>query len=131
VRPVGIDHVVLCVADAERSVRWYVDVLGLAPERLEDWRAGTAPFVSVRVSSTSVIDLLESPVTGRNVDHVALEVADVDLAELAGSGRVDVVRPPARIWGARGWGTGMYVADPDGHVIELKTYPAPGSGTDD
>jgi hypothetical protein len=24
----------------------------------------------------------------------------------------------------------MYVADPDGHVIELKTYPSPGSGTD-
>jgi catechol 2,3-dioxygenase-like lactoylglutathione lyase family enzyme len=130
VRPIGLDHVVLCVADAERSVQWYVDVLGLQPERLEEWRSGAAPFVSVRLGPSSVIDLLESPPTGRNVDHIAIEVADVDLSELAASGEVDVVRPPSRIWGAKGWGTGMYVADPDGHVIELKTYPSPGSGTD-
>ncbi len=27
-----------------------------------------------------------------------------------------------RIWGAQGYGMGLYVADPDGHVVELKSY---------
>jgi catechol 2,3-dioxygenase-like lactoylglutathione lyase family enzyme len=45
-----MDHIVLNVADAERSVAFYRDVLGLAIERLEEWRAGKVGFPSARVS---------------------------------------------------------------------------------
>jgi len=41
---------------------------------------------------------------------------------LAASGEFDVRAGPMRIWGAQGYGQGLYVADPDGHVIELKSY---------
>jgi catechol 2,3-dioxygenase-like lactoylglutathione lyase family enzyme len=58
------------------------------------------------------------------VDHVSLCVdPSVDLAAVATSGIVDVVSGPSRIWGARGWGLGLYVRDPDGNVIELKHHP--------
>ena len=34
----------------------------------------------------------------------------------------DVVAGPVRLWGAQGWGRGVYVRDPDGNTIELRTY---------
>ena len=119
----GLDHIVLRVADVERSVAWYRDVLGLQPERLDEWRAGTAPFASVRVDATTLIDLQVGERTGINVDHVALVVTGVDLEALAESGEVEVVRGVGKLWGAQGWGSGLYISDPDGNVVELRVYP--------
>lgn len=122
-RVTGLDHVVLNVADARRSLAWYGG-LGLAPERLEEWERGEAPFVSLRVDATTVIDLLETTRTGTNVDHLCLVLAPgTDLGALAASGRFGVVSGPARVWGAQGWGEGLYVRDPDGNVVELRVYP--------
>jgi len=133
VRVVGHDHVVFRVADVERSAAWYRDALGLRLEREEQWRAGEVPFLSVRVDSTTVIDLMAVPPAGTavrtgpsadgNVDHVALVVSpDTDLQAVAESGQFEVVSGPRWIWGAQGHGWGLYVRDPDGNVIELKAY---------
>ena len=35
-----LDHIVLRVTDMERSVRWYTELLGLEPVRLQEWRDG-------------------------------------------------------------------------------------------
>ena len=121
-RTTGIDHYVLHVADAERSVAWYGEVLGLEPERLEEWREGKALFVSLRVDDTTIIDLLQAERTGENVNHVAFVVEDVDLDELAASGAVEVDSGPADLFGARGTGRGLYVRDPDANLVELRTY---------
>lgn len=121
-RTTGIDHYVLHVADAERSVAWYGEVLGLEPERLEDWREGKAPFVSLRVDDSTIIDLLQAERTGENVNHVAFVVEDVDLDELAASGSVEVDSGPADLFGARGTGRGLYIRDPDANLVELRTY---------
>ena len=121
-RVTGFDHIVLLSSDVERTVAWFHDHLGLAVERLDQWRAGEAGFPSLRLSETSIIDVLAGDRTGRNVDHVALVVEDVDLDELAASGRFDVVSGPSGLWGARGQGRGLYVRDPDGNVIELRSY---------
>ncbi len=123
VRVTGMDHVVLMVADVERSVAWYHDVLGLPVERLDEWRRQEVLFPSLRLDATTLIDVFPAQPDGRNVDHIALTVEDVDLAELAASGTFDVVAGPADLFGARGQGTGLYVRDPDGHVVELRTYP--------
>jgi len=122
VRTTGIDHYVLHVADAERSVAWYGEVLGLEPERLEEWREGKALFVSLRVDDTTIIDLLQAERTGENVNHVAFVVEDVDLDELAASGSVEVDSGPADLFGARGTGRGLYLRDPDANLVELRTY---------
>jgi catechol 2,3-dioxygenase-like lactoylglutathione lyase family enzyme len=123
----GLDHIVLNVTDAEASVRWYREVLGLEPVRLEEWREGRAPFVSLRVDATTIIDLVERERTGVNMDHLCLVVDDaVDLEALAASGRFDVVRGVGRLFGAQGHGQGFYVADPDGNVVELRHYGQPG-----
>jgi catechol 2,3-dioxygenase-like lactoylglutathione lyase family enzyme len=122
VKVTGVDHYVLTVSDARRSLDWYRDHLGLEPVRLEEWEAGEAPFVSVRIDEGTIVDLFEGDRSGVNVDHVCLVVETVDLDEVATSGEFDVVAGPSELFGARGIGTGLYVRDPDGNVIELRHY---------
>ena len=124
-RITGIDHVVFNVTDPERALTWWGDLLGLEPVRLEEWRRGEVPFVSVRISAGTILDLFQLERSGENVDHIAITVEDADLAELAAGGRFDVVRGPLEVFGARGVGQGLYVRDPDGNVVELRTYPGP------
>lgn len=122
----GVDHVVFTVADPEVTVAWWRDTFGAESERLDAWRSGDAPFVSVRLTVDTILDLFagERPTDGSvNVDHVALVVEDVDLDELAASGTIEVESAPTDLWGARGMGRGLYLRDPDGNRIELRTYP--------
>jgi catechol 2,3-dioxygenase-like lactoylglutathione lyase family enzyme len=121
-RATGLDHIVLNVADVERSLSWYTKELGLAGVRVEKWRRGEVLFPSLRVDATTIIDLLQGERTGQNVDHVCLVVEPVDLDALAASGRFDVVAGPSRLFGARGEGVGLYIRDPDGNVIEVRHY---------
>ena len=93
-RVIGLDHVVLNVADVERSLAFYCDELGLAPERVDEWRRGEAPFPSARVDAATILDLLAAPRTGENADHVCLVVDPVDLDAVKASGRFDVVDGP-------------------------------------
>lgn len=121
-RLTAADHVVLVSPDPERLLDWYCSQLGLQPERLEQWRRGEVPFVSLRVSPTFLIDITRGERTGTNVDHVALVVEDVDLDALAASGSVTVEMGPATLFGARGTGRGLYIRDPDGNRVELRSY---------
>ena len=119
----GLDHIVLNVTDARRSLAWWTEMLGAEPVRVEEWSAGEAPFPSVRLDEGTIIDLFEVDRTGENVDHVCVVVDGMNLDEVATSGAFDVVRGPAQLFGARGTGTGLYVRDPDGNTVELRTYP--------
>ena len=121
-RVTDIDHIVLNCADVEKELAWWRDELGLAPLRVDEWRRKEVPFVSVRVNDGTIIDLFEAARSGENLNHVALTVEEVDLDALAASGRFDVVGGPSRLFGARGTGTGLYVRDPEGNVVELRTY---------
>ena len=121
---VGFDHIVLKCADVETTLAWYLDVLGLQAVRVEEWRARTAPFPSVRVNATTIIDLIrrgDDAGDGR-LDHFCVVVEPTDLAALAASGAFDVVDGPATRYGAQGDGTSLYVRDPDGTVVELRHY---------
>lgn len=121
-RVTALDHVVLNVADVERSLAFYCGELGLAPERVDQWRNGEILFPSVRVDASTIIDLLAAPRTGENADHLCLVVDPVDLDAVKASGRFEVVDGPARRFGARGDGTSLYVKDPDGNTVELRHY---------
>jgi glyoxylase I family protein len=118
-RVVGMDHIVLVSPDPERLIAWYGDVLGLPAERLSQWRRGEVPFASLRVDDTTIIDVLAGRRSGTNVDHVAF-VVDADLDALAAE---HGVAGPKELFGARGQGRGIYLRDPDGTGVELRTYP--------
>jgi catechol 2,3-dioxygenase-like lactoylglutathione lyase family enzyme len=130
-RCTGLDHVNLRVAGAERSLWFYRDVLGLRPERLKQFRAGETSLLTLRIDPGSIIHL--RPTEGFAAptaeelsaawDHLALSVEgtmDDLVAELAGHGIVPDVEP-FDAYGALGHGRAVYVRDPDGYRVELKT----------
>jgi len=122
IKAVGLDHIVLNVADVERSLEWYRATLGLEEVRVEEWRRGDAPFPSLRVDETTIIDLVTGDRTGQNVDHVCFVVEPTDLDAIARAGDLEVVSGPAPRFGARGVGQSIYCYDPDGNLVELRHY---------
>lgn len=133
IRVEGIDHVVLRVADPEAAKRFYCDVLGCREER----RLDEVGLVQLRAGS-GLIDLVgvDSPIgrrggaapgaEGRNVEHVALRIADYDEPALRRHLMAHGVQPgdTGERYGAGGYGPSMYIQDPDGNTIELKGPPA-------
>ncbi|MFF3738816.1 VOC family protein [Streptomyces sp. NPDC002566] len=125
-RVIAFDHLVLNVADIERSLAFYTGPLGLEPVRVDEWRDGKAPFPSVRVSPTTIIDLVEAPAgqaEGLNVDHICLVVEPLDWQDVIDSGVFTVLDGPGKRFGARGTAISLYVQDPDGNTVELRWYP--------
>ncbi|WP_306193110.1 MULTISPECIES: VOC family protein [unclassified Streptomyces] len=125
-RVIGFDHLVLNVADIERSLAFYTGPMGLQPVRVEEWRAGKVSFPSVRVSPTTIIDLVTAPAErpgGSNVDHICLVVEPLDWQQVIDSGVFTVVDGPGKRFGAQGTAVSLYVQDPDGNTVELRWYP--------
>jgi glyoxylase I family protein len=122
-----IDHVVLRVADVEKSLTFYVGALGCRIDKVQpdieltQLRAGASQIDLVPTSKGGGGPLGPS----RNVDHFALEIAPFDeaaiRAHLAAHG-IDAGESKRR-YGAKGYGPSLYIADPDGNVVELKGPP--------
>ncbi|MBV2152756.1 VOC family protein [Kitasatospora sp. SUK 42] len=122
-RVVALDHLVLNVADIERSLDFYAGLLGLEPVQVDEWRAGGVPFPSVRVTPETIIDLVQRPRQESNMDHLCLSVEPLDWQEVVDSGAFTVLEGPVPRYGARGTATSLYVRDPDGNTVELRWYP--------
>ncbi len=130
-----LDHIVLAVTDMDAMLKFYIDVLGLAPHRVEQYRAGTVPFPCARISENTLIDLLppamwnfgdaaaRTPYTNLNHFCIALEKSewDAQLARLE-SASVEIEMGPMLLSGARGDGMSIYIRDPDGNRVELRYY---------
>ncbi|GAA1391791.1 VOC family protein [Kitasatospora putterlickiae] len=119
----AFDHLVLNVGDVERSLEFYSGLLGLEPVRVDEWRAGRAPFPSVRITPDTIIDLTDRSRGESNVDHICLTVEPLDWQEVVDSGAFTVLEGPVTRYGARGDATSLYVRDPDGNTVELRWYP--------
>ena len=130
IKILSLDHVGYNVVDPERSLEFYAGVLGLSPERVDEFRAGKVPFPSVRVNSETIIDFFPPEhhgvaVGGQNVNHIALTLANKPeeiKAYLQGRG-VPIVREMTDNFGAQGDNAhAFHVADPDGNMLELHAY---------
>ncbi|MFG3051070.1 VOC family protein [Kitasatospora sp. NPDC048239] len=123
IRVKAFDHLVLNVQDVERSLDFYIGLLGLAPVRVDEWRAGRVSFPSARVAEETIIDLVGRDRGESNVDHICLTVEPLDWDEVIASGVFTVLEGPVQRYGARGSATSVYVQDPDGNTVELRWYP--------
>ena len=127
-----IDHVTVVVKDLERSRDFYVGVLGME----EAPRPGFGFPGSWFQAGPSQIHLIEEheasgPAglgrsTGSSVSrghHFAFEVADASRTadDLAKLGVKLAAGPKQRPDGP----TQLYIHDPDGHLVELFSYPSP------
>ena len=134
IRLLGLDHVVLRVADLPRALAFYCDVLGCVEER----RVDALGLVQLRAGA-ALIDLVDvdaplgragGPPAGRearNMDHFALQVAPFDADAIRAHLEAHGVEAGevAERYGAEGTGPSLYITDPDGNVVELKGVPAP------
>ena len=125
----GIDHVVLRVAELDRSLDFYCRILGFELDRARDElglyhiRAGRSMIDLVPVEGQLGSKGGPAPgVDGNNMDHFCLRIEpfdeDIILKHLHDAGvpaEAAVMR-----YGAEGDGPSIYVADPDGNTVELK-----------
>ncbi len=118
-----IDHIVLTVADIERSVAFYARVLGMQAVSFGNGRRALQ-------FGQQKINLQTLGMEPRN--HAAVGAGDVCLitdwptarvlARLAAEG-VPVLEGPVTKSGAQGPIESVYFNDPDGHLIEVSRYP--------
>lgn len=132
IKPLGLDHVVLRVADVERARAWYAAVLGCKVERM----LPSFGLTQLRTGST-LIDLLDikgpigkkggaGPGTKRrNMDHFCMQLERFDEKKIVAHLKKRGIEPGKveRRYGALGHGPSMYLSDPDGNTLELKGPP--------
>lgn len=132
-RPSGLDHIVLRVVDVEAMLAFYVDVLGCSPDRMRpelglyQVRAGAALIDLVPVDGQLGRAGGAPPGReGRNLDHLCLRVEPFDAEAIRAwlEARGAHPGPVEQRYGAEGTGPSIYVADPEGNVVELKGPPA-------
>ena len=125
----NIDHVVLRVADVERSLRFYCGALGCTEERrLEDFglyqlRAGASLIDIVPIDGRLGRMGGAGPgAEGRNMDHFCLGIEPFDEADIRAHLADHGIAAGAveKRYGAEGEGPSLYITDPDGNTVELK-----------
>lgn len=138
-----LDHVVLWVADPLRAVEFFESVVGLAPVRVSEFRAGQVPFPSVRVSDATILDLMAKPMAallngmtgrvapstaasaGHPVNHICLAMSEDEFTALRA--RLEE-RGISTVTMERSFGAGgvapqaFYFHDLDGNVFEARYY---------
>lgn len=130
-RVLGLDHIVLKSPDVERSLAFYQGVLGLAGDRVEEWRKGEVRFPSVRLTGETIIDIFPSDAPtadpgGQQLDHYCLVLEPGSLDETLAKAESFGLSPGPKQsrWGAQGRGESSYLVGPEGVAIELRHYPA-------
>jgi glyoxylase I family protein len=122
---VGIDHVVLRVANPAALERFYLNALGLSFEmrqgELAQLRAGNALIDNVPADEAGPAGGTSST-GGAKLDHLCLSVEPFDAAaitkHLAGQDIACGAETPR--YGAEGNGPSIYLRDPEGNGVELK-----------
>ena len=120
-----IDHVVVNTFDVDRTVDWYVRVLGMTREVFGDGRialrfgdqklnvrpTGAPNWVTAAVDAPGTLDLCfvidaGADAVGKHLRSCGVEITDGPVAKT----------------GALGPMTSHYCRDPDGNLIEVATY---------
>lgn len=126
-RIAGLDHVVLRCARLDATLAFYVEVLGCNLERelpeigLHQLRAGRALIDLVPVGSK--LGGTRPPDSERgNMAHFCLRIDGSDWDALGAHLQAHGIpfQPPETRYGADGYGPSIYIADPEGNIVELK-----------
>jgi catechol 2,3-dioxygenase-like lactoylglutathione lyase family enzyme len=130
----ALDHLVINVADVDRSAEWYRKVLGMEI-KVSDPGHGRTPRTSLMFGNQKI------NVRPRDADKVEWFTADYetagsdDLCFLTSATPAEVVahlkacgvaieEGPVAKQGARGTLRSVYCRDPDGSLIEISSYEA-------
>jgi len=137
----NIDHVVIWVEDAKRSLEFYVNILGFEPERGDDFLKGKAKFPSVRINENTIFDLMERDnllplvqsftgggegIGGTPINHICLSMSHEEYDSITDRLKAQEVKLTSggeNAFGAQGKAVkSTYFNDPDGNVLEIRFY---------
>jgi catechol 2,3-dioxygenase len=119
-----IGHVALFVSDVERSMRFYVDVLGFRISDLyqEDMMPGGAAFIRLNTDhhGIALFKATEDRPAGAGLHHMAFEVGSLDEVFRVRD-HLEQHKVPIHFQGRRRAGVQIAVEfkDPDGHNLEI------------
>jgi catechol 2,3-dioxygenase-like lactoylglutathione lyase family enzyme len=122
-----LDHLVLTVADVDRTIRFYQRVLGMRPvtfgagrralefglSKINLHQAGheITPHAARPAPGSADLCLITATPPAQVLAHLEAEQAGVE-------------EGPVSRTGAQGRITSIYIRDPDGNLIEIASYPA-------
>lgn len=127
----GLDHIVLRTTRLAQMLDFYCGVLGCVVERetpaeigLIQLRAGEALIDLVTVDSElGQMGGAPPTATGNNLDHFCLQLQPVTEADILSHLRAHGIEGGefASRYGAQGQGNSLYIQDPDGNTVELRS----------
>lgn len=128
---VGIDHIVLRTTKLTEMLHFYCQVLGCKIERqtsaevgLTQLRAGTALIDLVTVDSQLGRKGGGPPSkTENNVDHFCLQLKAMSESDIKKQLALHGIESGnfERRYGALGYGNSVYINDPEGNTVELRS----------
>lgn len=125
-KPTGLDHVGLLVADMERSLQFYralgLQVLRTSGPDAKGVRSAVIKVGGQELNVFSSLDLVRvDTAKAVGMDHFCLRMAAASIEELMADVRqagLEVVRGPIK----RRDGTSLFLSDPDGVRVELQLF---------
>jgi catechol 2,3-dioxygenase-like lactoylglutathione lyase family enzyme len=121
-----LDHLVLTVADVDRSIAFYQRVLGMHPVTFGDGRHALEfgiNKINLHQAGREFVPHAARPVPGSaDLCLITASPPEQVLAHLEAE-NVAVELGPVPRTGARGPITSVYVRDPDENLIEIASYP--------
>ena len=118
---IAIDHIVLCVADVQRTLDFCREALGMEPreERPGKWSLHFGLHKISLQDARTAPDIARATVPGSgNFCLITREPAEVVATALRERG-IDVFIGPAERDGALGRLMSIYFRDPDGNLVEV------------
>ena len=111
----GIDHVVLHVANLERSRRFYIDVLGFQIAHESSWQS----FLRCGSQQVALFEVRDGAEVhaGSEMNHMALRLETGDYEEA----RAALEAAGLEVHGRPGDDRCLYFSDPDGHRLQVLT----------
>ncbi|KAL6042464.1 Dioxygenase [Balamuthia mandrillaris] len=120
----AIERIVIHTTNPEKSLHFYSSLFEFTPENEQQWRSKQAPFPSVRVSPSLVLDLVPSKEQGasgsgvRKLSFCTTGEKLLRLHSLIREAGIHIEEGPAR----NGEGVSLSVQDPSGVLVEATTY---------
>jgi len=122
----GIDHVAIGVRDAERSAKWYTEVLGF--ERIHEGMWGGVPtFIGKGDAGIALFPASHEPKLSNHREIRMLHLAfRADRENFLGAQRELEKRGIKFEFQDHEISDSIYFRDPDGHQLEITTYELEG-----
>ena len=116
----GLDHIVLCVRDVDRSIAFYRDLLGMEPreERPGKWSLHFGMNKISLQDASAHPEIARDTVPGTGNFCVLTDEPVEHLAAVLRERGIEIVAGPGERDGATGRIRSVYFRDPDGNLVE-------------